>query len=43
MGRLIWNYMFNADPWSNNDTGENFGNNYSYQITLTVYTVRGDL
>lgn len=33
----------NADFWSNNDTWQIFfGNNYSFQITLVVYTVRGD-
>lgn len=33
----------NADFWSNEDTGQIFfGNNYSFQITLMVYTVRGD-
>lgn len=34
----------NTDLWSNNDTGQIFfGNNYSFQITLIVYTLRGDV
>lgn len=33
----------NADFWSNNDAGQIcFGNNYSFKITLMVYTVRED-
>lgn len=33
-----------ADLWSNNYTGELIflGNNYSYQLTLVMYTVRED-